>query len=161
MELFSIGTGTTRPTTPPVAATRDYWQALAADGFVELIREPSSGAPLGYAEPVIETRNGRQVAVAYALGTPEERHAEEVRRMRETLEVSPFQARAALASMGMLSQVDALMTAPDTPEVARLAWLHAQTFRRLSPTILGMAQVLNLSDENLDNLFLLALGIEA
>jgi hypothetical protein len=45
---------------------------LAAQGWLPLIYDPE-GAPLGYADPVAETRDGRQVTVAYALGTEEER----------------------------------------------------------------------------------------
>jgi hypothetical protein len=49
-------------------------EQLAAQGWLPLIYEPED-APLGYADPVAETREGQQVAVAYALGTPEERAA--------------------------------------------------------------------------------------
>jgi hypothetical protein len=45
---------------------------LADQGWLPLIYDPD-GAPLGYADPVEETRDGRQVAVAYALGTEQER----------------------------------------------------------------------------------------
>ena len=47
-------------------------EQLAAQGWLPLIYDPES-SPLGYADPVAETRDGRQVAVAYALGTEEER----------------------------------------------------------------------------------------
>ena len=47
-------------------------EQLAAQNWLPLIYDPE-GAPLGYADPVAETRDGRQVAVAYALGTEEER----------------------------------------------------------------------------------------
>jgi len=49
-------------------------EQLAAQGWLPLIYDPE-GAPLGYADPVAETRDGRQVAVAYALGTEQERTA--------------------------------------------------------------------------------------
>jgi hypothetical protein len=45
---------------------------LADQDWLPLIYDPE-GAPLGYADPVAETRDGRQVAVAYALGTEDER----------------------------------------------------------------------------------------
>jgi hypothetical protein len=45
---------------------------LAAQGWLPLIYDPE-GAPLGYADPVEENRDGYQVAVAYALGTEQER----------------------------------------------------------------------------------------
>ena len=47
-------------------------EQLAAQGWLPLIYDPEN-APLGYADPVAETRDGRHVAVAYALGTEEER----------------------------------------------------------------------------------------
>lgn len=161
MELFHLDTGAVTPPTQPATETRDYWQALRDEGYVELIRDPAAGATLGYADPVLEIRNGRQVAVAYALGTLEERREADRLALRDSLVVSPFQARAALASMGLLEQVEALMLNPETPEIARLAWLHAQEFRRWSPTVLGMAQALELDDNAIDNLFLLAQEITA
>lgn len=47
---------------------------LAAQGWLPLIQDPE-GAFLGYADPVQETRDGQQVAVAYALATPEQETA--------------------------------------------------------------------------------------
>jgi hypothetical protein len=47
---------------------------LASQGWLPLIYDPEN-APLGYADPIAETRDGRQVAVAYALGTEQERTA--------------------------------------------------------------------------------------
>jgi len=75
--------------------------------------------------------------------------------------VSRFQARAALHLAGLLDQVNALMADPETPMLARLAWQDAQEFRRQSPTVLAMAAALSLSDEDVDNLFITAAGIEA
>jgi hypothetical protein len=49
-------------------------EQLAAQGWLPLIYDPE-GAPLGHADPVAETRDGRQVAVAYACGTEQERTA--------------------------------------------------------------------------------------
>lgn len=75
--------------------------------------------------------------------------------------VSRFQARAALHLAGLLAQVEALMAAPETDPLARLAWTDAQEFRRTSPTLLAMASALSLTDEQLDQLFITAAGIEA
>ncbi len=152
-----------RPAAPPAGSPeiRDYWTAMAASGQVELIREPHDGATLGYAEPVIETRHGRLVAVAYALGTPEERLAEATRQRRESAVISPFQARAALAAAGLLATVETLMANPDTPEMVRLAWQHAQEFRRSSPMLQALAATLGLDDQALDELFESARSISA
>lgn len=75
--------------------------------------------------------------------------------------VSRFQARAALHLAGLLSQVEALMTAPETDVLARLAWTDAIEFRRDSPTLITMAAALSLTDEQLDQLFTTAATIEA
>lgn len=47
-------------------------EQLASIGWLPLIHD-TDDAPLGYADPVQETRDGHLVAVQYALGTPEER----------------------------------------------------------------------------------------
>lgn len=75
--------------------------------------------------------------------------------------VSRFQARAALHLAGLLEQVEALMQDPETPALARLAWQDAQEFKRQSPTVLAMASALGLTDEQIDELFITAAGIEA
>jgi len=80
---------------------------------------------------------------------------------REGMVVSPFQARAALAEVGLLDAVEALMADPQTPAVARLAWRYAQEFPRTSPTIAAMAAALGLSEERVDALFEAAAGIVA
>ena len=75
--------------------------------------------------------------------------------------VSRFQARAALHLAGLLTSVQAAMDDPATPMLSRLAWQDAQEFRRTSPTVLAMAQALNLDSAALDTLFTVAAGIEA
>lgn len=75
--------------------------------------------------------------------------------------VSRFQARAALHLAGLLDQVEALMVAPETDMLARLAWQDAQEFRRHSPTVAAMGAALGLDDAQLDALFTTAAGIEA
>lgn len=75
--------------------------------------------------------------------------------------VSRFQARAALHLAGLLEQVEALMAAPETDALWRLAWADAIEFRRDSPTLVAMAAALNLTDEQLDQLFITAAGLVA
>lgn len=75
--------------------------------------------------------------------------------------VSRFQARAALHLAGLLTAVEAHMTDPGTDMLARLAWTDAQEFRRQSPTVLNMAVALGLTEQQLDDLFTVAAGIEA
>lgn len=75
--------------------------------------------------------------------------------------VSRFQARAALHLAGLLDDVEALMTAPDTPALAKLAWADAQEFERRSPTIAALAGAVGLTEQDIDALFITAAGIKA
>lgn len=75
--------------------------------------------------------------------------------------VSAFQAVAALDDAGLLASVEAMMANPATPKRTRLAWERAQEFRRNSPTVKTMGAALGMTDTDLDNLFILASGIEA
>jgi hypothetical protein len=156
MDLYRLPAGTPAP--PPPAdpdAPRGYWEALRDEGQVELIHDPAdpAQAPLGYAAPVVETRAGREVAVAYALGTPEERAAERLRQWRETAVLGPFEARAALLATGQLTAVEALMADPATPDLVRLAWTTSTVFPRTSPAIAVLGAALGWSEAQLDALF--------
>lgn len=75
--------------------------------------------------------------------------------------VSAFQAVAALDAAGLLASVEAMMANPATQKKSRLAWAHAQEFRRNSPTVRAMGQALGLDDAALDALFAAASQIEA
>ena len=75
--------------------------------------------------------------------------------------VSRFQARAALLLAGLLDDVEALMAAPGTPALAKLAWADAQEFKRNSPTVQAMAAAIGLTEAQLDELFTNAAGIDA
>ena len=80
---------------------------------------------------------------------------------RELMNVTAFQAHAAIARAGLYEQVESLMSNPETPLETRLAWQKAQTFRRLSPTVITLGAALGLDDEALDELFTLASTIDA
>jgi hypothetical protein len=84
-----------------------------------------------------------------------------IEEARANVEVSAFQAQAALARLGKYDAVVAIMNNAETPLEMSLAWNKAQTFKRLSPTVLAMSQLLKLSDVQLDDLFALAKTIEA
>lgn len=156
MPLYTIPPAQ-RPVRPPrdPAAPRDYWAALLDEGQVELFHDPAdpADAPLGYAEPVIEIRGGQTVAVAYALGTPEERAAEQLRQWRETAVAGPFEFRAGLLATGELATIEALMADPATPELVRLAWQTSTVFPRNSPAIDLLGVVLGWSDPQKDAVF--------
>lgn len=80
---------------------------------------------------------------------------------RMSVVVSRFQARAALHLAGLLLAVELVMTSPDTDMLTKLAWQDAQEFKRSSPTVASIAAALGLTDQQLDDLFATAAGIEA
>lgn len=75
--------------------------------------------------------------------------------------VSRFQARMALRQAGLFEAVESMMSAPGAPIEAVEAWDSAQVFMRTSPTIETMRQELNMTEEQLDELFIAADQIEA
>lgn len=68
--------------------------------------------------------------------------------------VTMRQARLALLRAGMLSQVDAMVAAADV--VTRITWEFSSEVQRTNPLVLSLASSLGLTDEQLDNLFILA-----
>lgn len=84
-----------------------------------------------------------------------------IEQVRAAMRVTRFQARAVLRQMGLRDQVDAIMADPDTDPLTVDAWHDAQEFRRLSPTIIALAGKLNLTDEQVDEMFQQAAQIEA
>jgi len=75
--------------------------------------------------------------------------------------VTRFQALAALHLAGHLPAVQAIMAAPETPALAKLAWDNALSFERSSPTLASLAGALGLTDDALDALFVAAAGVAA
>lgn len=80
---------------------------------------------------------------------------------RGEMQVSRFQARAALLQAGLLEDIESYMNDPETDPFVKVAWQDAQVFRRQSPTVLGLQHILELTDEQLDDLFRFAATIEA
>lgn len=73
--------------------------------------------------------------------------------LRAQMNVTPFQAKAALLDAGLLDDIEALMSDPATDRTVVLAWNNVTEFRRLSPMVAGIAAALGWSDEQLDSLF--------
>lgn len=92
--------------------------------------------------------------------SPEEIAASQEQK-RQSMIVSPFQAKAALLQAGLLTQVEALINDPASDPLVKLAWNNALEYKRLSSTIVSLAEQLNLSDEQLDELFTNAANITA
>lgn len=73
--------------------------------------------------------------------------------------VTRFKAKAALLNAGLLDAVESLMGNENTPALSRLAWKEALEFERNSQTVAAMADALNLSGSQLDDLFIAAAQI--
>jgi hypothetical protein len=75
--------------------------------------------------------------------------------------VTRFQALAALHLAGKLEAVQAIMAAPETPVLAKLAWDNALSFERNSPTLLMLSAAVGMTSQDLDALFVAASEISA
>jgi hypothetical protein len=73
--------------------------------------------------------------------------------------VSRFQARAALLQSGLLATAETAIQSGDA--LTQMVWADAQEFRRSSPTVAAIASVLSLTETEIDDLFRLAITIEA
>lgn len=73
--------------------------------------------------------------------------------------VSRFQAKAAMLQAGMLDQVEALIAGGDA--VTQLAWAEAVEYRRDSPLINSLAAAMDLTAEQVDDLFIAAAKVSA
>lgn len=82
--------------------------------------------------------------------TPEEK--------RGNMKVSPRQARLALNAAGLLANVDAAIAAMDEPDktIVTLEWEYATEIDRLSSWVISMGVALGLTEQELDNLFVVA-----
>ncbi len=74
--------------------------------------------------------------------------------------VSRYQGREAMRRTAygdgtLLEAVEALIAAPETPQLYKDAWNDIQTFQRNSPMLLALAAQLGITDQ-LDDLFILA-----
>jgi hypothetical protein len=75
--------------------------------------------------------------------------------------VTRFQALAVLAAGGYLDTVRTYINTLDQNNVQRLAWENAADWERSSPTLNALAQMLNLTDAQVDELFIAASQVSA
>lgn len=69
------------------------------------------------------------------------------------------QAKIALHAAGLLSSIEAMIAAPDTPMAIKIAWAEEPRFYRESNAINSLGAAAGLSSEQLDNLFRQAAAI--
>lgn len=74
-----------------------------------------------------------------------------LRKAREKMQVTRYQAKAALMQAGLLETVEQAIAATDDPLIT-LAWEEA-AFDRMSPLIAEMKTVIGLTEEQVDDLF--------
>lgn len=79
--------------------------------------------------------------------------------LRLTMRATRFQARAALHQAGLLSAAEAAVA--EAGAMAQIAWADAAEWRRDSPTIAAIATALQLTDQQVDDLFDAAAQITA
>lgn len=101
-----------------------------------------------------EVTVSQDVAPSYV--TPEQALEQERARMV----ASAMQVRLALLAIGRLAEVEAIVAASETVQIA---WDKATQFRRNSPTIAALAPAANppFSATDIDDLFRAAMQIEA
>ena len=90
----------------------------------------------------------------------EDAEAEAKRERLDAMTATRFQAKAAMDDVGLLDQVEAYMAGEDVPRLAKLAWQEA-SFRRGSNMVNQIGAELGLSEEDMDNLFIVAKEIDA
>jgi hypothetical protein len=128
---------------------------LAALGWLPIIRD-ADDAPLGYAQPVLETRDGQQAAVQYALGTPEERAAETLRQWRLTATCTASQGEIVLAEENLRAGWLALIAT--LPEVLQIKYQREPLWNRSDDMMeLGMSHLRPDLDEDARALYVDAL----
>lgn len=80
---------------------------------------------------------------------------------RNSATCTPFQGRVVLANAGLLEQIEAIINVPATSQESRIAWEYALEWRRMSPMILNPSAALEMTDEQVDDLFRQAQEISA
>ena len=80
-----------------------------------------------------------------------------LRKRREKMKVTRFQAKAALLQAGLLDDIQVAIDASEDPLIG-LAWSEAG-FERLNPFVMQMQAAIELTDDQLDNLFDAATGV--
>lgn len=106
-------------------------------------------------------REERQVETDQVVVTVVYSDEPDLDAQRAQMSVTPFQAKAALFNAGLLDDVETLIAAAETSTLTKLAWANAVEWRRTSPMLSELSASLNMTDEQLDALFIAAAAITA
>lgn len=115
--------------------------------FVEIQAEVLTGSTVEiFEDEVVETQTGRNK-------TPEEIAAEQ-EQWRKSTSVTPLQIRRALRQVGLLDEVQNFIE--NSSAEVREAWEYAIQIDRNNELIIGAANAIGVSEQEVDNLFRLA-----
>ena len=134
-------------------ASRGYWQTLSTPPAAIL-----STYPAGTVEVPLMPSAGKMWNGSAWVDDPDY-PAAALAAERAQMVVSRFQAKAALAAAGLLTQAQTVVDA--APAATQLAWSDVIEFRRNSPTIAELKTAMSLTDTQMDDLFRAAAVIEA
>lgn len=150
---------------PTVSFPQDIPDELAA-GFntfpVEEVAPPSFNADthkLIWVDPALA--GGTWVQQWRVDPIPQEELDARLEAWRQSASCTPFQGKAALFNAGLLDEVETLISDASTSTLTKLAWSNAIEWRRTSPMIVALAAGLNMTDAQLDELFIAASAIVA
>lgn len=76
-----------------------------------------------------------------------------VTEWRNSLRITPFQAKVVLYQSGLLDTVNTMMSAPEADPLAKLAWENAIEFKRLDANIVALGAAIGLTEEQIDQMF--------
>lgn len=126
------------------------------DGQVVLIDRPFTLAGVNYPAAWLRQMTTDERAAFGAVEVPEP-PAPPQPPLPIPQTVSPRQARLALLAAGLLDDVEATITA--APRSVQIDWEFANEIRRDNPVIASMAATLNLTEAQIDDLFVAAAAI--
>lgn len=121
-------------------------------GWIPFFATPHDPEPLGQ-------RVYAEILSRGFVPDPEAQKELELVHERHFMECSRFQAKAALLQVGKLSAIETIVS--QAGPQAKLAWAEASTFKRTSPLLNQLAKhpLVNMSDEDLDDLFRIAVQV--
>lgn len=144
------------PTTVGFYDLRVHPRDLIPEDAIEITEEAYEALLDGQAvgQTIVPDATGNPVLVEAATDAEAELIA-----WRANAAVSRFQARAALHAAGLLDAAEAAVAGAEP--IVRIAWADAAEWRRNSPTIAAIAAALDLTSEQIDDLFIQAATITA
>jgi len=142
-ELRAANPNISFPVTPSEATLAEY-------GVYPCVDDPAPTAD------VVARGGFYQVGSVWHYGWTSRSYTDAERR--SAMVITPRQARLALSSVGKLSAIaDAIAVTPEpNKSMIAIEWEYATTIERTSPWIEAMRPALGLTEEDLDNLFVLA-----